>query len=109
LGQGFDEEGHPGLLPSPLGKETVMTRFCERPAIERVFLLLDIYDKAEELVEQANHFQVDEIIDGIEGWMKSEGVVYGSFVDSLRAKAKKKQQKATEDTRRVFALLEGLK
>lgn len=86
-----------------------MTRFCEKGALERFFLVGEIFDKAEAMVAAASSFHVDAVIDGIEDALRDQGVPYGSFVEGLRAKARARHREETENVRRVCGILDGLR
>lgn len=87
------------------------TKFKDRGALERFFMLEDIYTSAERMVAEASVFGVDEVIAGIEDWCADQGVPtmlgdgYDTFIDGLKAKAQAKKDVNTANVRHVMDML----
>jgi len=91
-----------------------MAKFKDRRALERLFMLGDIYEAAERMVAEASVFHVDEVIKGIEDWCANQGVPemlgagYDTFIDGLKAKAQQSKDRGTANVRRTMDMLASL-
>jgi hypothetical protein len=72
-------------------------KLCERNALDRFFIIGEMYDKGDELINKANIYQVEAVINGVEEAMKAHGVECEHYIAKHREvvrKAKKEHGEA---------------